>query len=107
LQASIKHSVYQSGGFSEVVLSQDTTVPLLGIYPKDALKYQNDMPSIMFIAALYIIARNWKQPRCSSTKGWTQTMWFICTMVYYSAIKNKTIHLGFCRELDGIRKYPE
>ena len=42
----------------------------------------------MFIAALFIIARNWKQPRCPSTEEWIQKMWFICTMKYYSAIKN-------------------
>ena len=41
----------------------------------------------MFIAALFIIARNWKQPRCFSTEEWIQKMWYIYTMEYYSAIK--------------------
>jgi hypothetical protein len=45
----------------------------------------------MFIAALFIIARSWKQPRCPSTKEWIQKMWFIYTIEYYSAIKNEDI----------------
>jgi hypothetical protein len=42
----------------------------------------------MFIVALFIIARNWTQPRCPSTEEWIQKMWYIYTMEYYSAIKN-------------------
>jgi hypothetical protein len=42
----------------------------------------------MFIAALYIIARSWKEPRCPSVEEWIQKMWYIYTMEYYSAIKN-------------------
>jgi hypothetical protein len=45
----------------------------------------------LFIAALFITVRNWKQPRCPLTEEWIKTMWFICTMEYYSAIKNKDI----------------
>jgi hypothetical protein len=44
----------------------------------------------MFIAALFIIARNLKH-RCPSTKEWTKEMWYIYIMEYYSAIKNKEI----------------
>jgi hypothetical protein len=43
--------------------------------------------STMFIAALFIIARSWKEPRCPSTEEWIQKMWYIYTMEYYSAIK--------------------
>jgi hypothetical protein len=42
----------------------------------------------MFIAALFIIDRSWKEPRCLSTEEWIQKMWYICTMEYYSAINN-------------------
>ena len=42
----------------------------------------------MFIAALFIIARSWKEPRYPSTEEWIQKMWYIYTMEYYSAIKN-------------------
>jgi hypothetical protein len=42
----------------------------------------------MFIAALFIIARNWKEPRYPSTEEWIEKMWYIYTMEYYSAIKS-------------------
>ena len=42
----------------------------------------------MFIAALFIIARSWKEPRCPSIEEWIQKMWYIYTMEYYSVIKN-------------------
>jgi hypothetical protein len=45
----------------------------------------------MFIAALFVIIRNWKQPRCPTTEKWIEKMWFIYTMEYYLAIKNKDI----------------
>jgi hypothetical protein len=51
----------------DIVLPEDTSIKLLGIYPKDAPTY-NDMFSTMFLAAIFIIARSWKQPRCCSTK---------------------------------------
>ena len=44
----------------------------------------------MFIAALFIIARTWKQPRCPSADEWIRKLWYICTMEYYSAIKKST-----------------
>ena len=42
----------------------------------------------MFIAALFITARSWKEPRYPSMEGWMQKMWYIYTMEYYSAIRN-------------------
>jgi hypothetical protein len=58
----------------------------------------------MFIAALFVIARRWKQPRCSMTEEWIQKMWFIYTMEYYSAIKNESIlsFAGKWMELENI-----
>ena len=41
----------------------------------------------MFITALFIIARTWKQPRCSSADEWVKKLWYIYMMEYYSAIK--------------------
>ena len=44
----------------------------------------------MFIAALFIIARTWKQPRCPSAEEWIRKLWYIYTMEYFSAIKKNT-----------------
>ena len=44
----------------------------------------------MFIAALFTIARTWKQPRCPPTDEWIKKLWYIHTMEYYSAIKRNT-----------------
>ena len=43
----------------------------------------------MFTAALFVIARTWKQPRCPSADKWIRKLWYIYTMEYYSAIKKK------------------
>ena len=45
----------------------------------------------MFIAALFTIARSWKQPKCPSTDEWIKKMWYIYTVEYYSAIKRNEI----------------
>ena len=47
----------------------------------------------MFIAALFTIARTWKQPECPLTDEWIKKMWHIYTMEYYSAIKRNKIEL--------------
>ena len=44
----------------------------------------------MFTAALFIIARTWKQPRCPSADQWIRKLWYIYTMEYYSAIKKNS-----------------
>jgi len=79
-------------------------LPLLCIYPKDAPTYNKDTCSTMFIAALLIIARRWKEPRCPSTEEWIQKMWYIYTMEYYSAIKNNDLTkiIGKWLELENI-----
>ena len=48
----------------------------------------------MFIAALFIIARTWKQPRYPSADKWIRKLWYIYTMKYYSAIKKNTFEVG-------------
>jgi hypothetical protein len=72
----------------EIDLPEDPAILLLGIYPKEALPYHRGMSSTMFIAAFFVIARSWKQPRSPTTEAWMQKMWCIYSMEYCSAIKN-------------------
>ena len=64
----------------------DPVIPLLGIYPEET-KIEKDTCIPLFIAALFTIARTWKQPRCPSTDEWIKKLWYIYTMEYYSAMK--------------------
>ena len=70
----------------KIGLSYDPAIPLLGIYPEKTI-IQKESCTKMFIAALFIIARTWKQPKCPSSDEWIKKMWHIYTMEYYSAIK--------------------
>jgi hypothetical protein len=70
----------------DIVLPKDPAIPLLGIYPQDVPTGNKDTCFTMFIAALFTIARSWKEPRCTSTEEWIQKMWY--TIEYYSAINN-------------------
>ena len=54
----------------------------------------------MFTAALFTIARTWKQPKCPSADEWIKKMWHIYTMEYYSAIKRNEIELSVMRWMD-------
>ena len=54
----------------------------------------------MFIAALFTIARTWKQPKCPSTDEWIKKMWHVYTMEYYSAMKRNEIELFVVRWMD-------
>ena len=73
----------------------DPAIPLLGIYPEETV-IQKDTCTPMFIAALFTIARLWKQPKCPSTDECIKKMWYIYTMECYSAIKRNEI--GSCVE---------
>ena len=65
-------------------------IPLLGIHTEET-RTERDTCTPVFIAALFIIARTWKQPRSPSTDEWIRDAWYIYTMEYYSAIKKKYI----------------
>ena len=54
----------------------------------------------MFIAALFTIAKTWKQTKCPSTDEWIKKMWHIYTMEYYSAIKRNKTELCVVRWMD-------
>ena len=58
------------------------------MYPEET-KIERDTCNSLFIAALFTIARTWKQPRCPSTDEWIK-LWYSYTMEYYSAIKKNT-----------------
>ena len=64
----------------------DPAIPLLGIYPEET-KMEEDTCIPLFIAALFTVARTWKQPRCPSTDEWIKKLWYMYTIEYYSATK--------------------
>ena len=70
----------------EIELLYDPAIPLLGIHTKET-RIERDTCTPMFIAALFTIARTWKQPKCPSADEWIRKLWYIYTMEYYSAIK--------------------
>ena len=63
----------------KIELPYDPAIPLLGIYPEKTI-IQKDACAPMFIAALFTIARTWKQPKCLSTEEWIKKMW--CIYIY-------------------------
>ena len=82
----------------------DPAITLMGTYTEDTPTCNKDTCSTMFIAALFVIARSWKEPRCPSTEEWIQKMWYIYTMEYYSATKRNEFmkFLGKWLDLEGI-----
>ena len=73
----------------EIELPYDPAIPLLGTHTVETRR-ERDTCTPMFIAALFIIARTWKQRSCPSADEWIRKLWCIYTMEYYSAIKKKT-----------------
>ena len=81
----------------------DPSVPLLGIYPEET-KIEKHTCLPLFPAALYTIARTWKQPRCPLTDEWIKKLWYIYTMENYSIIKKNSFEsvLMRCVNLEPI-----
>jgi hypothetical protein len=72
----------------EIELPYDSVIPLLAIYPKERKTgYSRDTCTLMFITALFTIAKLWKLPSCHTTDKWIKKWWYIYTMEYYSAIR--------------------
>ena len=70
----------------EIELSYRPPIPLLGIHTEET-RIERGTCTPMFIAALFTIARTWKQPRCPLADKWIRKLWYIYTIEYYSAIK--------------------
>ena len=87
----------------EIELPYDPPIPLLDIHTKET-RIERDTCTSMFIAALFIIARTWKQLRRPSADEWIRKLWYIYTMEYYSAIKKNTLESVLMRwmKLDPI-----
>ena len=81
----------------ETELPYDPAIPLLGILTEET-RIERDRCTPVFIAALFIIARTWKQPRCpSADKG--IKLWYIYTMEYHSAINKNAFESVLMRWL--------
>ena len=80
----------------EIELPYNPAIPLLGIHTEET-RIERDTYTPVFIAALFTIARMWKQPRCPSADQWIRKLWYIYTMEYYSAIKKNAFELLLMR----------
>ena len=95
LPGSTIHGIFQAkvlewGAIAfSIELPYDPAIPLLGIHTEET-RIEKDMCTPVFIAALFIIARTWKQPRCPSADEWIRKLWYIYTVEYYPAIKKNT-----------------
>ena len=74
----------------EMGIPDHLTCLLKYLYDTKEARCERDTCTPMFIAALFIIARTWKQPRCPSADEWIRKLWYIYTMEYYSAIKRNS-----------------
>ena len=80
----------------EIELPYDTAVPLLGIHTEES-RIERDQCTPMFITALLIIARTWKQHRCPSADEWIRKLQYIYTMEYsvqFSSVAQSCPTLG-------------
>jgi hypothetical protein len=86
-------------------LPYDPAIPLLGIYPKECDSgYSRGTCTPGFIAALFTIAKLWKQPRCPTADEWIKKMWYLYRMEFYAAMKKNEIlsFAGKWMELENI-----
>ena len=75
-----------------LIVLNDPVIPLLGIYsPKMKTLIQKDICPPLFTAALFTIAKIWKQPKCPLIDEWIKKMYFVYTMGHYSTTKDNEI----------------
>ena len=85
VEAGISCTFSISISYSKLSLSY-SAIPLLGIYPEQNI-IQKDTCTPMFTAALFTIAKTWKQLKCPSKDEWIKKIWYIYTKEYHSTIK--------------------
>ena len=69
---------------NKITICSNNATPSSGVNPEET-KIETDTRIPLFTAALFTIARTWKQRRCPLTDEWIKKLWYICTMEYYSA----------------------
>ena len=82
-----------------IKLPYDPAIPLLGTHTEET-RIERDTCTPMFIAALFTLARTWKQPRCPSTDEWIKKLWYIYRIEYCSPIKRNKIESAVMRRIN-------
>ena len=90
----------------EIELPYDPAIPLLGIHTEKT-RIERDTCTPMFMTALFIIARTWKEPRCPSADEWIRKLLYIYTREYYSPIKKNTFEAVLMRWMKTGAYYTE
>ena len=100
----------------KIELPYDPAIPFLGIYLENTLIWE-DTCTPMFIAALFTIAKTWKQPKCPLTDEWIKKMWCTCVRTHAHTHTHTHTHTGIllshkkewnnviCSNMDGPRDY--
>ena len=87
----------------------DPAIPLLGLYPKNSeTSIQKNVCTPMFTEVQFTIAKCWMQPKCPSVNEWIKKLWYIYTIEYHAAQRNKeqteSIQRGWGRRISGERR---
>ena len=92
----------------EMDLPFNPVIPLLGLNTKDPESpVQKNLCTPMFIAALFTLAKCWKQPKCPRVHEWTKKLWYIYTMEFFAAERKKELlpSMTAWMELESIDKW--
>ena len=88
----------------EIELPYDPAIPLLGIHTEET-RIERDTCTPIFIAALFIIARTWKQPRCPSAEEWIRKPWYLYHYATSEASLSKSLPNEYSDKLDAVPEY--